>query len=525
MKKTLATLLAALLTVSAAAACQPGDDTDATTTAAAATTTTAGEEETDPPVATDEPTEDETDEPTVEATDPEETDPEETDSEGTDPEDTEPETPDLDLGGRTVRMSAWWDLEPVPGGDALTDQLIDRYAQMEEDYNFTFEYLNIPFDDYQRLYITNAMAGDSIADIAVVEYSWLYPNLAMNNFAADVSELEAFDFSEEKWNQDYLDMSTFDGKTYGFDVGRTYPVGIMFWNKTMFEREGLPSLYDDFFNDEWTWDKMLEYAEALTQDTDGDGVTDQWGLSGTILLDAFPFSNGGQVVDMSDPMNPRYDLLSDNALEGLQALQDFVQTHQVVELNPDGAPWDYPQTQFANGNVGMFVGHWWMVDSILENMSDEYGVVLFPKGPQADKYTSVSTATNVQTIPETVEDKEAIAAIWDMRTDPLPDESPDDWRIYFEDRLFDNESIEVIRMLQEDGLTIINPVGNFSGLLQVTYDYNHTILNGLETPQAAISARADQAQNIIDTAMQKDPDEIVDDLTPEETEEETEEGD
>ena len=41
-------------------------------------------------------------------------------------------------------MSAWWDLTPVEGQDEQTDQLIERYAQMEEDYNFEWEYVMVP---------------------------------------------------------------------------------------------------------------------------------------------------------------------------------------------------------------------------------------------------------------------------------------------------------------------------------------------------------------------------------------------
>lgn len=517
MKKTLATLLAALLTVSAAAACQPGgDDTpDATTTAATTTAAPEGNDQTDAPTEddTDAPTEDETDEATEGET---ETTVDETDE--TADETDEPAGPELDLGGRTFKMAAWWDLTPVEGQDEQTDQLIERYAEMEEEYNFTWEYVNIPWEDYQRTYITNSMAGDAIADLATVEFNWLYPNLSMNNFLADVSELESVDFTAEKWNQDILSLSTFDEATYGFDTGRPWPVGVMFWNKSMFEREGLPSIYDDFFDGNWTWDKMREYAEALTQDTDGDGVTDQWGLSGTNLLSAIVYSNGGQTIDTSDPMNPEFALLSDEALEAYQFVQEMANIDQTVELNPEGAEWDYAKTQFANGNVGMFSGQWWMVDSILEVSADEYGVVLFPKGPNAENYTSHSTATNIWTIPETVEDKEAAIALFDLRTEPLPDETPDDWRVYFEDRVMDAESVDVIQMLQEEGLTVIDPVSNFAGVVELSYSYNYQIEHGEETPQAAISAVADQAQNLIDTAMQRTPDDIVDVLTPDEEE-------
>ena len=38
--------------------------------------------------------------------------------------------------------------------------------------------------------------------------------------------------------------------------------------------------------------------------------------------------------------------------------------------------------------------------------------------------------------------------IFDLRTEPLPDELEDDWKIYFEDRVTDSESVDVIEMVQ-----------------------------------------------------------------------------
>lgn len=484
MKKIMSLMLATIMTVGLLASCGSGTPNETT------------KAPTDPPKQTEDTTEPEQ---TPEATD----EPEET-------------TPGIDLGGRTVKMAAWWDLTPVEGQDEQTDQLIERYAQMEADYNFSFEYVNIPWEDYQRTYITNSMGGDAIADLAIAEYTWIYPNLSMNGFLADVSELQSFDFTKEKWNQDFINLATLDGAIYGFEAGRTFPVGVLFWNKSMFEREGLPSIYDDLFAGDWTWEKMLDYAEQLTKDTDGDGVIDQWGVSGTNLPSAFVFSNGGSTIDMSDPKAPKFNLMSDEALQGYQALQDFAQVNKVVELNPEGAEWDYARSQFINGNVGMFSGPWWMVDSIKEGSEDEYGVALFPMGPNADNYVSHNTATNIWTIPETVEDKETAAMLFDLRTEPLPDETPDDWRIYFEDRVNDAESVEVIRMLQEDGLTVIDTTSHFAGVVELSYGYHYAIEHGQETPQAAISAIADQAQNLIDTAMRKSADDIISDLTPDE---------
>lgn len=490
MKKILSIILSTAFVVTALAACTGGSSNESTTTKAPENSSK----------------QEETEDPGTEK-------PEETEGE-TEPEETESDA--YDMGGRVIRMAAWWDLTPVPGESEETDKYIARYEELEEDYNISFEYVNIPWEDYQRTYITTSMGGDSIADTAIVEYNWLYPNLATNGFLSDVSKLENFNFDEDKWNQDVRNLTTFAGETYGFETGRPFPVGVLFWNKSMFEREGLDSIYDSFFAGEWTWDAMLEAAQALTKDTDGDGVTDQWGLSGTILTSSFVHSNGGQVVDISNPDEPKFALMSDQALAGFQAVQDFAQLHKVIELNPEGAEWDYSKTQFINGNTGMFAGQWWMVDSLKSDMQDDYGVVLFPMGPDADNYTSHNTALNVTTIPETVENKEDVALIYNLRTEPLEDADPEDWRIYFEDRVTDSESVEVIDMLQSEGLTVLDVTSSFNGLVDLSYSYDYDIEHGQETPQAAISAIADQAQNLIDTAMKLTPDDIVDVLTPDE---------
>lgn len=433
-------------------------------------------------------------------------------------ETTEEPAPELDLGGRSIRYASWWDLTPVPGDSEETDKLIARYEQMEADYNFTFEYVNIPWEDYQRTYITNAMGGDAIGEVAIVEYNWLYPNLALNGFVTDLNELDGLNFGDDKWNQDVRNLTTFSGETYGMETGRTFPVGILFWNKSMFERESVDPIYEDVLSGDWTWDDALEIAQKLTKDTDGDGVTDQWGISGTILIPSFVHSNGGQVVDISNWETPKFNLLSDEALRGFQEFQDWVQIHKVVEQNPEGAAWDYARTQFINGNVGMFAGQWWMVDSMKSDMQDEYGIALFPMGPDSTQYASHSTAFNVTTMPETVENKDDVAFIHNLRTEPLEDADPDDWRIYFEDRVTDSESVDVIEMLQDEGLTVLDVTSSFNGLVELSYSYNYQIENAVETPQAAIGAIADSAQNLIDTAMKLSPDDIVDILTPDDGE-------
>src|SRR5690554_856168 len=205
-----------------------------------------------------------------------------------------------DFGGRTITYSAWWDLRPDPGVSEEMERQARRVAEVEKKYNVKIDYVNVPWAEYLGRYISTIMAGDSMADIVRVEAEWFYPTLLLNNFCTNLSDLGAFDFSREKFEPVSVSLGTYRGKVYAYETGRLYPRGVLFWNKSMFEREGLPNLYEIFFNYEWTWDKMLEFTKVLTKDTDGDGVIDQWGIGGANqrLERALVISNNACYIDI-----------------------------------------------------------------------------------------------------------------------------------------------------------------------------------------------------------------------------------
>lgn len=75
------------------------------------------------------------------------------------------------------------------------------------------------------------------------------------------------------------EAGTYKGKQYamgGRDAGVQYGI---FWNKTLFDRYGLPDLYELYENGEWIWEKFKEIALAGNQDTDGDGEYDVHGFN------------------------------------------------------------------------------------------------------------------------------------------------------------------------------------------------------------------------------------------------------
>lgn len=86
----------------------------------------------------------------------------------------------------------------------------------------------------------------------------------------------------------------------------TIPFGInthtVYYNKDMLNAAALAPPQDD-----WTWDDALEMGRALTRDTNGDGVPDQWGLQMYYPHMAWGyggslFSSDGRSILLDDPV-------------------------------------------------------------------------------------------------------------------------------------------------------------------------------------------------------------------------------
>lgn len=406
------------------------------------------------------------------------------------------------FGGRKITYAAWWELRPQPGASVDMDRQIRRVAEVEKKYNVKIDYVNIPWGEYLARYITTVMAGDRMADIACVEVNWFYPTLLLNNFCMDLSELGVFDFTKEKFQKETIEFGKYNGGIYCYEVGRIYPRGVLYFNKNMFAREGITDMYDVFFNYEWTWDKMLEYAKKLTRDTDGDGIIDQWGLGGTTgrVWLGFIIANGANFIDISDKSKPRFAMGDPNAIEALQAYQDFTLKHQVVLIPPEGSPWDYALQAFIEGKVGMLVEQIYRLHDFKTKMKDEYGVVLFPMGPKMKEYTSELTGHFVKVMPITVKKPEEVAIVEDAMTEPHPDEYPDDWREYYEMRMTDEESIRTVELIWEKQLSVFNLQSAF-GIMDIFYTMDWELQTGAKTPQAAVEEYAQEAQMRIDDSL------------------------
>ena len=78
---------------------------------------------------------------------------------------------------------------------------------------------------------------------------------------------------------------------------------ITMYNKDLIEAAGLEDPYVLWQAGRWTYDALEEYGIALTQDTDGDGVIDQWGigdLPNPAAVYRFLPSNGAELAKQNE---------------------------------------------------------------------------------------------------------------------------------------------------------------------------------------------------------------------------------
>ena len=157
-----------------------------------------------------------------------------------------------------------------------------------------------------------------------------------------------------------------------------YATEMFYYNKRLFDAAGLS--YPD---STWTWDDVLEAAQALTKDTNGDGVPDVWGFSfRQRRIDAYVFAWGS---DYMDEKAGKCLMDTPESITAHQFLADCLYKHQVSPTVTDMAG-------LAKGHRTLFISNKCAMltdaehgvfdfNPAMEAGEIEYDVTIIPEGP------------------------------------------------------------------------------------------------------------------------------------------------
>lgn len=324
---------------------------------------------------------------------------------------------------RTIKIGTWYDHyydstntdihdDPSVADEELAQAHFDVVAEVEEKYNVKIEFVNLTWDGTQESINTSILAGTPDCDIYETDLSFGIP-AALNGLATNLEDVlpADADIFHDQVVFSQVDVGTdsgvylFQSNSAEMTLANTY---MLAYNKQMLEDAGLEDPNALYERGEWTWDKWREYMLALTQDTDGDGVTDVYGYGSRwdFLVYNLTMSNGTGIA-----MSDKETLSSPEVAEVL----DFI--YNMYNVDHVARPWDSEDfdgnmNAYIDGNVAFWIDAAW-ISSSNEDANLGFDVVWcpWPIGPSGDeatnKFKNVSSG-NAWMIPAGVDDPELV---------------------------------------------------------------------------------------------------------------------
>ncbi len=203
--------------------------------------------------------------------------------------------------------------------------------------------------DYDRRVAADFGAGRA-ADVLVIDYRRV-PGYAVRSllapvgtFLADSTALAQSDFYREAVFPYYMGRELMCLPQHASGL-------VVYYNKRLFEAAGVP--YPD---GKWDWEAFLATAQALTADTNGDGLTDVFGVGTEVsLANALPFiwQNQGELVD--NLMLPRLMEIDQPAtVEAVQWFGDW-QARYGVAPGAEAEAAEPSEARFMAGRMAMYL--------------------------------------------------------------------------------------------------------------------------------------------------------------------------
>lgn len=272
---------------------------------------------------------------------------------------------------------------------------------MRQNPDIDIEFVGVPMNDVYTELTTRAIGGELPC---VFTNSPEFISTAYDmGMTTNLNEL----FSEEFINSFYpslVGQATYNGELQ-FVPWFSIPMALLY-RGDWFEEAGLEAPQ--------TWDEFVEAAEALTQDTDGDGRIDRWGFamvgsrngSGASRFVQILRSFGAYELVQNDAGEWVTELDSEQAVEAFRFFGDLVNEYDVVPPGPTEVSYGEAVSLMANNQTAMMVTGPHTIGAILAQNPDLEGKIYSTPLPEGEQRTSSSGMLGFS-IADTCENKDA----------------------------------------------------------------------------------------------------------------------
>ena len=249
--------------------------------------------------------------------------------------------------------------------------IIANYEDQNEDVLVQLE--AIAGRDYYTRILTQ-IAADRAPDVMNIGDDAVPSFVERGAFVSIDQCLEDIGFDRSVYLPGLLEPGTVDGEL--FFLPKDYSTLGVYYNKAIFDEAGVA-----YPEEGWTWDDMLATAQALTQDTDGDGQTDIWGIqlpaNWTTGFEYWVAAAGGSLIS-ADGANYVGFMDSPETIRAAQFYADLYNEYQVAPPPADFSAFGGGNSEFDNGQAAMRLFGRWPQAGMLENPNIDLGVAGTP---------------------------------------------------------------------------------------------------------------------------------------------------
>lgn len=239
----------------------------------------------------------------------------------------------------------------ISGDPAERQAYLNLVAAFEEAHpEITVEVTHIPSASEYRKRLATEFAAGSPPDVTLMNYR-RYGAFAANDLLEPLGPYLAASnlIQPEDFFPVTIDAFTWNGVITC--IPQNISSLVVYYNQNLFDAANLPYPADD-----WTWDDFVKTAVALTQDFDGDGTIDQYGLGvepSLYRLAPFVWQNGAPIVN-NEETPTRLTMTRPPAQAALQWFVDLRQEHGVVPNRVEEASQN-SESRFVAGTTAMFL--------------------------------------------------------------------------------------------------------------------------------------------------------------------------
>ena len=270
-----------------------------------------------------------------------------------------------------IRYMAWGNPEQL----ALEEQLCERFNLENPDISVKF--LKVPGSAYANKAVV-MLASDTAPDVMRVDH-YNFANLQQKDFFMDLTPLAGADptWSEDEFFPQCVDECKVNGRLFGLNV--LFGGTVIYYNRTMVGRAKIEDPYVLWSKGEWTYQKFVETAVALTK-KDSSGRNTQFGVALPIFPAWAPlvYGFGG---DLLNDAHTASRLSDPQTVEGLQFIADLRYKYACAPTPAQAANAGFT---FEGGKLGMSFDWMGMTPRYRKVVKDfDWDVVPIPVGPKS----------------------------------------------------------------------------------------------------------------------------------------------